>query len=98
MTYKVTITTGAESDLDTIFAYIVRDNPGAARQVVTRLYERISTLKTMPRRCPVAPESDILGPREVRHLIFENYRVIFCIDDKTVTILEIRHASRSSAG
>ena len=98
MTYKITITSGAEGDLDEIFAYVVQDNPRAARAMVMELYEKISTLKTMPRRCPLAPENRLLDLKEVRHLIYENYRVIFCIDNKTVTILEIRHGSRLPPG
>lgn len=98
MTYKITITAGAEGDLDSIFAYIVQDNPRAARAMVMALYEKISTLKTMPKRCPLAPENGFLDLKEIRHLIYENYRVIFCIDKTTVTILEIRHGSRLPAG
>lgn len=94
MTYKIAITAGAESDLDGIFAYIVQDNPRAAGKMVKRLYEKISTLKTMPKRCPLAPENGVLDLKEVRHLIYSNYRIIFCIENKTVTILEIRHGSR----
>jgi len=96
--YKIAITAGAEGDFDAIFAYIAQDNPRAARQMVTGLYEKISTLKTVPRRCPLAPENGLLDLKEVRHLIYENYRIIFCIDNRTVTILEIRHGSRLPAG
>lgn len=31
MTYRVVVTPGAERDLDDIFRFIARDNPGAAR-------------------------------------------------------------------
>lgn len=82
MTYKITITTGAEGDLDVIFSYIVQDDPRAAEKMVKGLYEKISTLKTMPKRCSLAPENDLLDLKEVRHLIYNSYRIIFCIEKK----------------
>lgn len=94
MTYRLVITASAQSDLADIFLYIVQNNPKAARKLVAAVRAKIATLKTMPKRCPVAPENNCLDVQEVRHLIFDNYRVIFAVESKVVTILAIRHGAR----
>lgn len=40
----------AANDLERIFAYITKENPAAAREVVATLYEGCASLKDFPHR------------------------------------------------
>ena len=97
MTYKVVVTPGAEVDLDQVYRFVALEKPGAARTFVAGLRRRLKTLAAMPRRCPRAPEDGLDG-LEIRHLIHDQYRIIFAIDDRTVVILQVRHSARRLTG
>ncbi len=45
-------------------------------------------LSVFPFGQPLAPKSDELG-REIRHLIFGRYRVLFEVSGKTVTVIHV---------
>jgi len=92
-TYKVKTTRIAENDLFDIWEYISKDSLQNATDFLKELEDHISTLKKFPNRCPVIPESDILGI-EYRHLIIGNYRVIFKVVNNDVFIMRILHSSR----
>ncbi len=53
----------------------------------------------MPRRHPVAQESEFLG-EELRHCVYKSHRIIFRIEEsaKTVRILHIRHTRQRTIG
>jgi plasmid stabilization system protein ParE len=62
------------------------------------IYAAIQTLRSMPTRCPLAPESD-LHPAGLRQLSFgigrrPTHRIIFTVERDTVIILRVRHASQ----
>jgi len=78
--YRVEITKTAESDIREIFQYITTDHETAAK-------------KQFPMRCPVIPESRELG-KEYRHIIYDNYRTIFRIDDARVIIMRVIYSAR----
>lgn len=46
MGYEVIVRTKADDDIDHIFAWIAKDNPAAATEVVARIRERINRLTT----------------------------------------------------
>ncbi|MBL8188125.1 MAG: type II toxin-antitoxin system RelE/ParE family toxin [Acidobacteria bacterium] len=50
-------------------------------------------MENSPARCPLAPESETHG-QEIRHLIFDKYRILFIIDDETVYVLRVRHQAQ----
>jgi plasmid stabilization system protein ParE len=47
----------------------------------------------MPERCPSIPENDILGT-EYRHMIFDDYRVVFRVSGRAVHVLRVVHGNR----
>ena len=61
------------------------------------LRDAITSLSQSPLRCAFAPENEAL-PFDVRQLLYGNkphlYRILFTIEDKTVTVLHIRHGRR----
>jgi len=89
--YKVILHPDAEKDIESSFEWGCR----AWGQELARAWVRIlrTTIierpTSMPRGCPLAPESDELGI-SVRQLIVDRYRVLFIIEKRTVTILHVR--------
>ena len=63
------------------------------------LFEKIETLKTLPKRCPVAPESDAYG-EELRCLTYGKrtgvYRILFTIRGDVIRIVALHHGARGS--
>ena len=94
MTHKVRITPEAEADLCSIGDYIAAQHaPEAALRFIQRLRGRVESLKTFPEAYGVAPEAQAAGA-EVRQLIHGMYRVLYTVDEQTVTIHAVRHGAR----
>lgn len=93
MRYRVTIHPMAAADLEGVFAWIAEQSPGNATRWYERLLEDILSLEHFPQRCPTAPESDRCG-KEIRQLLFGDYRILFTIEGREVRILHVRHAMR----
>lgn len=62
-----------------------------ARKWARDLRTAINTLKTFPEGRPLAPENGQF-PYDVRHLIFQRYRVLYIVIESTVYVLHIRGA------
>ena len=103
MAFRVEIQPQAFEDLDTIAAYIkARSSFATAQRWFNGIILDIATLKEMPTRCPVAPESEELD-REVHLLLHgrknRTYKVYFAIDyttpaSGTVHVFHVRHWAR----
>lgn len=99
MAFEIKIAEPAETDLFETFALINEVAPRSAKLWLNRIYAAILTLRNMPERCPIAPESEDLA-REIRHLIFGRkrsaFRIIFDVihQQKLVRILRVWRSSR----
>jgi plasmid stabilization system protein ParE len=94
MTYKVRITPEAEADLRSIGDYIVAQHaPEAGRRFIQSLRSRVAELKTFPQGFGMAPEAQGVGI-ELRQMIHGMYRVLYSVDEQTVTIHAVRHGAR----
>lgn len=72
-----------------IAVYIAVDNPSAAEQWIRKLFVRTGQLADFPESGrPIAETSR----RDIRGLTWGNYRVIYRIEYRHVTILTVRHA------
>lgn len=91
--YRVKITRHAESDIESIFAYIHGKSPQAAIDFISELERQISSVERFPLRCPVIPEASELGI-QYRHLLNGEYRTILRIQGSTVYILRVIHGAR----
>jgi toxin ParE1/3/4 len=87
---KVRFTKRAQAHLDAIFAYVARDNPVAARKIVTKIETLASALEEhrglgRPSRVP-----------GVRILTVPRlpYRLSYEVRRKEIRILTVRHTSR----
>jgi plasmid stabilization system protein ParE len=99
MNYRVVILPEAEREMEQASLWIAEQAPQRAAAWLRGLRAAIATLRTHPRRCPVAPENAFL-PGEIRQLLYGRrphvYRVLFEVRDEeqTVTILHVVHGAR----
>lgn len=91
--FRVEITPTAESDIGDIGSFIAEESPENATSFILALEQQVLTLESLPERCPLIPENEVLNTR-CRHLIYGNYRTIFRIAGKTVYVLRVIHGAR----
>ena len=93
MSYTVIIEERAKADIRAAALWMAQFSPEKATLWHFEIEEAILSLEEMPKRCPRARESQYFK-REIRHLIFGKYRILFTIEDETVRILHVRHSAQ----
>jgi plasmid stabilization system protein ParE len=93
MKYRLRFAASARRELRDAFHWIAQRSPGRAQTWQTGAIAAAQSLAELPRRCPIAPESEAFGI-EVRQLMYGDYRILFTIDGDTVRILRFRHGAR----
>jgi plasmid stabilization system protein ParE len=99
MIRRIIVQPFAEVEIEEGFQWLSDQSPDRAATWVAGLRKAIDSLRTFPRRCPVAPESAEFG-EEVRVLLYGKrrsrnaYRVLFSIRGDTIHVLGLRHAAR----
>ncbi len=93
MSFKVVVEKEAEEDLKTAASWIAQHSPDKAVLWYFDAMESIESLENFPTRCSLAPESQKFGA-EIRHLLFDKYRILFIIEDETVYVLRVRHQAQ----
>ena len=81
----------ARQDLREIGRHIARDSPDAAREWVSRLRLRAVKAAAMPRAGRIVPE---FGRPDIREVLLGNYRIVYQVTGKTVTILTVFEGHR----
>jgi toxin ParE1/3/4 len=76
MAYLVELTIRAEQDLDHIYELISADDSAAAALWFYGLETAIYTLRALPRRCPIIPESK-KAKHGLRHLLYGSKRDVY---------------------
>jgi len=94
MSYRVRFTRGAEDDLGRMFDFLLEQDFGAAEKAESAIYKAFEFLELFPFSCRKAVED--VGQPSLRELLIPfggaGYVALFNIDDdKTVTILAVRH-------
>jgi len=74
-----------------IAEYIARDNPEAAKRWVDNVFEKVASLKSHPESCRVLPE---INNRAIRELLYGNYRIVYRVEEKRISILTFRHGKQ----
>jgi len=97
MIYRVVIMPRAERDLRTIYRYLRRNAPRAAKDWIKRARRSARSLARHPERCPLAPESASFD-EPIRELFFGSgsrgtYRFLFTVVEEAVYVLHVRHGS-----
>lgn len=68
--------------------YIARENPEAARSVISDIYEAGNRIKEFPGKGRIVPE---IGKANVKEMFCRSYRIIYKVEAKRITILTVRH-------
>lgn len=74
-----------------IVDYISQDKPSAAEKWVNTVFLKVEKLKFSPEIGRIVPE---IGNSQFRELIYGNYRIIYRIEKKQISILTIRHGKQ----
>ena len=89
---KVVLSHSALKDLASIMEYISVDSEFYAKQVIQRIFLRITTLETHPKIGRVVPE---FSDPTLREMIDGNYRIIYKVaEDGPISVVRIYHRSR----
>jgi plasmid stabilization system protein ParE len=88
--YSVIFHPDAETDIESSYRRGCRAWGEERAKSWARQLHRIirSRLTSLPLSCPLAPESEDLGV-PIRQFIIQRYRVLFIVEKKTATILQV---------
>jgi toxin ParE1/3/4 len=74
-----------------IAEYIAQDKPSAAENWIDTIFSKVAQLEDTPEIGRVVPE---IKNNQFRELIYGNYRIIYRIEQKQISILTIRHGKQ----
>jgi len=74
-----------------IAEYIAQDKPAAAEKWIDTVFSKVEQLKSTPEIGRFVPE---IQNNQFRELIYGNYRIIYRIEKKQISILTIRHGKQ----
>jgi toxin ParE1/3/4 len=74
-----------------IAEYITLDKPAAADKWISTVFSKVERLASSPEIGRVVPE---IEDEQFRELIYGNYRIVYRIEKKQVSILTIRHGKQ----
>ena len=74
-----------------IAGYIAKDKPTVAQDWIDKIFQKVDILKSSPKLGRVVPE---VRRKDVRELIFGNYRIIYRVENTSISILTIRHGKQ----
>ena len=69
--------------------YIAKDSPAAAERWVHSIFDRVKQVKDFSESGRSVPE---LNRKDIRELIVANYRIIYRVETRAVSILTVRHS------
>jgi toxin ParE1/3/4 len=74
-----------------IAGYIAQDNPVAAESWINTVFRKVEDLKAFPESGRIVPETD---NKTIRELIYGNYRIIYRLEEKRLSVLTVRHGKQ----
>ncbi|MBI2264962.1 MAG: type II toxin-antitoxin system RelE/ParE family toxin [Armatimonadetes bacterium] len=74
-----------------IAEYIAEDDPVTSVRWINTIFKKVEELKAFPERGRVVQE---IGSRTIRELIHGNYRIIYRLEERRVSILTVRHGKQ----
>ena len=91
MDYRVIWSPEAIEDIESIAAYISRDSKRYATAVVGKILDLGHDLKHFPLAGRVVPELEV---KSIRERLIYSYRIIYRVEDDTITIAAVVHGKR----
>ena len=83
----------AESDLENIFDYIIKDRPAAAKSLLEEIDRSVARLSSNPDIGEI-PKDERLAKMGYRILIIQKYLVFYVVKPEVIQIRRIIHGSR----
>ncbi len=74
-----------------IAGYIAQDNSTAAEKWINTVFTKVEQLNKFPEIGRIVPE---INSQKIRELIYGNYRIIYRIEEKRISILTVRHGKQ----
>lgn len=74
-----------------IAGYIAQDKPSAAEKWINTVFSKVERLKSSPEIGRIVPE---IRNKQFRELLYGNYRIIYRVEKKQISILTIRHGKQ----
>jgi toxin ParE1/3/4 len=74
-----------------IAGYIAQDKLSAAEKWINTVFSKVKQLKSSPEIGRIVPE---IRNNQIRELIYGNYRIIYHLEKKEISILTIRHVKQ----
>ena len=71
--------------------YIAQDKPSAAEKWINTVFSKVEQLKSSPEIGRIVPA---INNTQFREIIYGNYRIIYRIEKKRISILTIRHGKQ----
>jgi toxin ParE1/3/4 len=71
--------------------HIAQDKPSAADKWIETVFSKVERLKSSPETGRIVPE---VRNNQIRELIYSNYRIIYRLEEKQISILTIRHGKQ----
>lgn len=71
--------------------YIAQGDPLAAEKWTRSLFDRVKQVKDFSKSGRYVPE---INRKDIRELIYGNYRIIYRTDKKVISILTVRHSKQ----
>ena len=71
--------------------YIAQDKPSAAEKWINTVFSKVEQLESSPEIGRIVPE---LNNAQFREIIYGNYRIIYRIEKKQISVLTIRHGKQ----
>lgn len=92
---EVTDTTAAAILAHARYIAVDRCEPMGAQSWLESAWDVVDSLETMPKRCPIAPEGEVV-PYEVRSILAGSVTLLFTVDEPRATVWVIAVAVRDS--
>ena len=89
------LTLGALAEIAEIVGYIAADAPERARSFKARLLDRMRRAGRAPHAGRIVPE---LGMKDIREVFEGNYRIIYRVKPRGISVLAVREGHRSLDG
>jgi plasmid stabilization system protein ParE len=91
MAYEVVWSPRAVEDVEAIALYIAADSTSYAAAVVRKIVDTTRSLRRFPFAGRIVPE---FGEENIREKLVYSYRIIYRIQDETITIAAVIHCKR----
>ena len=88
---KIEWTEPAISDLDNLREYIARDSEYYADLFVEKIIAAVENIEEFPEIGRIVPEAE---ERNIREILFHNYRIVYRIEAERILILMVIPGSR----